>query len=269
MTAIVIWYEPSDRCLWAMGDTRLTQKANANGAVILTDCGAKLLSLPVRCSVLTGAERAQFFASTFGFAFAGSALVAAMTFATSSTVLGDLITIGDPQPPSLGEISETVRKIGERYWRDISSANNVKQAFEAAVFGHCPVSNRLEIHHVFPQHIGATAELTKAVYGIEKQLTLGSEERVAESIAKIKREGDPFGRSGRTPKLALESLIRDGNADIGGSLSIGQVTITGFRLMYHCSPGPNGRALALINGIDILKDIGKIGSCLLGINGQA
>src|SRR5262249_23646793 len=89
MTVIAIWYEQSDDAIWSVADTRISRPGCSGGHVVQTDSGAKLFSLPISCRELAAnpfLRRMPYYNTTFGFAFAGDVLPAAMTIATATAL---------------------------------------------------------------------------------------------------------------------------------------------------------------------------------------
>jgi hypothetical protein len=92
------------------------------------------------------AARAPHFWTTVGYAFAGDVVPATMTFATASTFLQNLTTLGSTDPPMLQEIAALVRGLAEQFSREsLASSNGKYGRFEAAVFGWCP---HLDFRHL-------------------------------------------------------------------------------------------------------------------------
>jgi hypothetical protein len=85
--------------------------------------------------------------SSVGYAFAGDVLPATMTFATVSTFLQNLVTVGSYDPPRLSEIAGMVGHLAERFSREaLFSSNSRYGRFSAAVFGWCPVLKQFTIY---------------------------------------------------------------------------------------------------------------------------
>jgi len=138
MTAIAIWYEPSDRMVWAVADTRISVRG-AQGGVIKTDAASKLLPLRVTCRQMPYMSNLQVdshYEGTFGFAFADDGVPALMTYATASACLDSLTINGHTDPPQLSLVAGLVCRIGTRFGAEAAeSRNQTLVPFEAAVFG--------------------------------------------------------------------------------------------------------------------------------------
>src|SRR5579871_4434024 len=93
MTVVAIWLEREveGTSLWSIADTRISQKGPTGGTTIMTDTGAKLFAIPIRCHQGSVRQAARY-STSIGFAFAGSVLPATMTVATASTFLQNLLT---------------------------------------------------------------------------------------------------------------------------------------------------------------------------------
>src|SRR5262245_14301699 len=119
MTVVAIWFEPTDRALWSVADTRISRPGQGGGRIIQTDNGAKLCVLPVRCYAATmDVGKKELYRSSVGFAFAGDILPATMTFAIATTFLQNLTTVGSYDPPRLSEIADMVGFLGERFSKE-------------------------------------------------------------------------------------------------------------------------------------------------------
>jgi hypothetical protein len=151
--------------------------------------------------------------SSVGYAFAGDVLAATMTFATASTFLQNLTTVGSYDPPRLSEIAAIIGHLGERFSKEVlSSSNSQYGTFSAAVFGWCPVLSRLAIYELIPRLTTSTYDM-QIIESIPNDnlsvVSLGSgAARLAELIDHIRRHGDEFHRTARIPKLAAEALIK-------------------------------------------------------------
>lgn len=278
MTIIAIWYEPSDDALWSIADTRISTPGATGNHIIRSDSGAKLFMLPIACRVVCSEADFRplpYFVTTFGFAFAGDVLPASMTFGTASTMLQSLVSVTKSSPPTLYDIAKLVSRVGERFSREcLGSSNGTYGKFEAAVFGYCAHLRKYAVYHLTPTldqstfSISVTESLPEDNLGITI-LGNGKEELNTE-IDYIQREGDPYQRSGRIPKLAVEAMVKKSNGPIGGSLAIGIASRFNYDLYWWAQPLEYGKPQAIrsFNGIDLDEEIGVVGDYLIGMNGM-
>lgn len=277
MTLVVIWQE--DGFLWSVSDTRISRPGD-NGQVILTDSGSKLFSLPVICRHISSHENMNplpYHSMACGFAFAGDVLPATMTFATAATFTQHLITPSTATIlPALKDVAILVCKLAERFSREtLSASNGTYGNFEASLFGYCPVEKTFKVFHLVPHIDKENFSYFINDYkidGIEPVVIMGSGRvKFLEQMKKLKTEGDSYKRTARLPKIAIESIVDEGQGDVGGSISIGIVPIQGsFQIYSSIQPIEKGKPAAreTFNGIDIDKEIGSIGPCIIGMRGM-
>jgi hypothetical protein len=280
MTVVAIWLEPTEDLLWSVADTRISAPGQSGGTTIRTDSGAKLFAIPLQCyhsGRTLSTRRMLHYSSSIGYAFAGDVLPATMTFAIAGTFLQNLIT---PQgvsiaPPSLGEISNLIRSLAERFSKEaLGSSNGNNGRFTAAVFGWCPVLNRFAIYELTPQ-LNPSGFMMQCIEHLPTDnlflTSFGSGAmRLTEKIASIRRDGDKYHRTARIRKLAAEALVEENVGDVGGSLSIGLASQSGFQLYSYVTPIVKGFPEAKIsfNGID-LNELGQwIGHYIIAIDGM-
>ena len=81
---------------------------------------------------------------------------------------------------------------------------------------------------------------------------------------------DSHGRTVRFPKSAIERLVAEDIGDVGGSMSIATVSRSGFRAYFSVRKQPDTWVPEnSFNGIDLIEDIGMVGSCFIGMAGIA
>jgi len=274
MTIVAVWYEPQDKLLWAVADTRISQRGQSGGVIVSTESGAKLLPLPVVCRVLgqdDGFLVAPYYTSNVGFVFAGSALAAGQTYLTAVTLLQNLATLGVKNPPVLKDIAELVRRLAERFCREVlSGAAGGHGTFEACIFAWCQHNKRYEIHTLKPDNDAGhfAIKMTSCVPRDEDDVVLlgsGAKE-FRTRLAEIRKTGDATGRKLRAPKLAVEAMIREESVDdVGGSLSIGFCSEHNFNLCSWVSPKVMGQPAArrTLNGIDLDTEVGLVGDLIV------
>ena len=279
MTVVAIWFEPTEQVLWSVADTRISAPGPTGGSTIMTDSGAKLFAIPIHCHASRmnlEFRKKTLYQSSVGYAFAGDVLPATMTFATASTFLQNLTTVGSDEPPRLSEIAAMIGLLGQRFSKEaLGSSNGSYGKFIAAVFGWCPTLNRFAIYKLTPR-------LTPSKFEMQIEETLPDDNvsivsfgtgaaRLIQRLDDIRRFGDKYHRTAHLPKIAVEKLIEEDMGDVGGSLSIGAATRDGFRLYSYVTPIVMGKPEARIsfNGIDLGENAGLIGHYMISVDGIA
>jgi hypothetical protein len=267
LTAVAVWFEPFDRVVWAVADSRVTNPGPIGGTI--TDAAAKLLPLALRCHQ-PGSD--GFFSSltlqtSLGFAFAGSTLPALNTFAVASACLQNLISGRGAPPPSIRDIAGLVQRIAERYSRETMSA------FEAMVFGWCPLERGYCAFVVKPDPASSPLAVSisqQRLYEPDFVALLGTHQsEVRDEIRRmlLTMQGQELKRA---PKLALQNLVANESLrGIGGTLLIGTSTPLGFELKSYVRPVVVGQPAAAryFLGIDIDQEIGQVGHHIIGMTG--
>jgi len=278
MTVVAIWYEREYDILWSVADTRISKPGPTGGYVFSTNSGVKLFSLPISCRVIgldPSIRQAPYFSTSFGFAFAGDVLPAVMTVATVTTIAQEFIASSAESRPSLWNIAELVRKLSERFSKEVLASTNQRIGrFDAAVFGLCPIANAFEVYHLHPEGLNKNfcmrinhCEISDSVPCV----VLGSgKERLLEKLEEFRSSGEPFGRTVRLPMFAVDAIIREDHGDVGGSRSLGIASRLGFSLYSSLVPFELGKPLAWrsFNGIDLDTEIGMVGPCMVGMRGM-
>jgi hypothetical protein len=279
MTVVAIWLEPTEQVLWSIADTRISVPGPTGGRKIMTDSGAKLFAIPIHCQAARmnlDFRRKTLYRSSIGYAFAGDVFPATMTFATASTFLQNLTTVGSDDPPRLSEIAAMMGMLGQRFSKEALGSSNGKYGkFTAAVFGWCPTLNRFAIYELTPRLTSSTFEmqieetLPKDNFSVVSFGTGAA--RLTQQIDDIRQHGDKYNRTARIPKLAAEVLIEQDMSDVGGSLSIGAATRDDFRLYSYITPIVKGQPNAKIsfNGIDLGQEARLVGHYMISIDGIA
>jgi len=274
LTIVAIWRE--EGFLWSVADTRICSPGD-QGVVVLTDSGAKLLALPTVCRRIPSTTDEiggvnPHFATEFGFAFAGASLPALMTYATVATFLQNLATPKKEAPPRMSEVAELVRRVAQRFSDEVRlGRNSGASQFESAVFGWCHTEARFQIFRIG----GDSGELKIQEFNPTSEdeiVLLGSgQDEFRRKIHQFKNDGEPHGRTGRWPKLVVESMALEGMGSVGGSLSIGITRKTGgYELFFWVRPREYGKSPAYFsfNGLEIEKDVGRVGRYIINMAGM-
>ena len=267
MTAVAIWLEQADYMVWGCADTRISRRGDQSGFVRLTDRGAKLFALPIACSAVSTHENVQpepHFQSTFGFAFAGATLPATMTYATASTALRNLNSVGK-NVPTVGQASELVRRIGRQFVMDAagdSQSDPRLSLFECAVFGYSQPHDRYQAFHIHPEFGGENLEMAIVEFDLYKEnavLVFGSgRERVLKKIDDLSVTRANGVQALRLPMRALEAVVREDRGDVGGELSIAGLYMADFRIYWSMRHKGSSATGQLFNGFDFSGDLGVI-----------
>jgi hypothetical protein len=161
MTVVAVWLEPTEQLLWSVADTRISQPGSSGGTTIMTDSGAKLFAIPIRChQPRTDLRKHELYSSSVGYAFAGAVLPATMTLATASTFLQNLTTVGSNDPPRLSEIVAMIGRLAERFSKEaLASSSGEYGKFAAAVFGWCPILDEFAIYKLEPRLTSSTFQM--------------------------------------------------------------------------------------------------------------
>jgi hypothetical protein len=281
LTVVALWYEEDPSTIWCAADTRISQRGSTGGRIVLTDSGAKIFASPLVCRKPTEDPRLKstpFYYTSFGFACAGSTLPAVMTVSTASTFLQDLIAPASTLPPALIQVADLVRKLGARFMNELWSSKNfseslfVDSVFEAVVFGYCPRSDSFQVIRLTPKNTQNKLSVvmdTRDIKTNRETIIFGSGcDRLKATIDRMKIAGIP----GRIQKQAIQTVIdEESDAGVGGSLSLGLATRTGFIQCWAAQPTAPGAPnfWRNFNGIDIDAELGTIGPCVFGGMGMA
>jgi hypothetical protein len=127
----------------------------------MTDSGAKLFAIPIRChQPRMDLRKHELYSSSVGYAFAGAVLPATMTLATASTFLQNLTTVGSNDPPRLSEIVAMIGRLAERFSKEaLASSSGEYGKFAAAVFGWCPILDEFAIYKLEPRLTSSTFQM--------------------------------------------------------------------------------------------------------------
>lgn len=147
MTLVVCWWE-NDGMLVA-ADTRISEVGLGGGALPYTDGGPKIFTTPVIIHQTVEGEVQKRVLPSFGFAYAGSSLIAQSVHALASLCLqnlsGSLVGVG----PSLKEVSDLYMRCAVQYTKEMLAWRpNQYPAFEAFIFGFCPALKDFLVYHL-------------------------------------------------------------------------------------------------------------------------
>lgn len=148
MTLIACWAEQTTvRCLT---DARLTfQKGTGIGANI----GSKVAVIPVEVWASEGIGGAHKVAlsHSFGYAFAGSSLIASTTYARASSMTQMLRADNEIELPSLKEVADLFAKVAEDHSRELRFTQPEADLATLLIFGYCKVTKAGKIFAISPE----------------------------------------------------------------------------------------------------------------------
>ncbi|WP_156403734.1 MULTISPECIES: hypothetical protein [unclassified Massilia] len=231
MTSIVCWLNDDIflKGLWAVADSRVT---NAYG--VLSDNVPKLFSIPLQYYMdgdVFHERPVKILWPMFG--FSGSTLIGLNVKEILSNYLGNLSPIsyyGGPLPtieertPTLFEIAELAKRIGEIYLRSVGQLSPGAAKCEFVLFGFCRRSGKFRVIKLFntPEH---PASITMEEHNLsgDDYVILGDRKnevqaRINEKRARFPRDSLNWGRS---PILVMADILRsEGVSTIGGHMQI-------------------------------------------------
>lgn len=259
MTAIAIWYEPADRRVWAVGDTRVVGAYDRP----LTDGASKLLPLSVACRQpgRDGFYTDLTFQTSWGFAYAGSTLYALMSYAVANACLANLIHAAGAAPPSIAQAATMFQRIGRVYLQDIHEGGG----FEAAIFGWCP-ARRQFVGYKLSDNCNTRTEI--ALQTPRDLIQLGGRQEEIRTAVNAMLEANECAPIIRVPKVVISQMIRgDVDPRIGGAVQVGRATQEGFDLVgtVEVYEGRGPEAYMSLLGFNVQDVIGSVGHCQVGI----
>ncbi|TIR26600.1 MAG: hypothetical protein E5X34_02895 [Mesorhizobium sp.] len=247
MTLVAITKSKAYGKIVACADTRIS------GGSKLTEAGSKLFPLSIS---IYNSKMSIIYRRAFGFAFAGSTLVAHSVFSFSSSALQGLRINKGGKVPSLEEIAKFVAVYAKEFIQEIGEVAPGQVNTEITIFGFCPVTERARLFKAAPEfqadHFDMQfGELDFQTDGICH--LLGSKEAAADFVA--------LAKGGREPAEAIQEIIRSEKfAGVGGSVQVLTVDGSGARhlpVLYRTEGG--GAVLKLLG--KRIEDYGNLGGC--------
>lgn len=228
MTNAIVWKLPKHREIWAVADSRVSQKRKDGDATRVTDQAVKIL--PLEATVHRRSAHAEepepYGTLRLGLCYAGAVLPSLMTHAAANFFLSNLVA--EPgRLPDRENLAELIRSLSEQYTRDASYAYAIDNppVCEFAVFGQSPVSNgssEFWAYWIHPRQ-GATNgfEQVKESVNLEagEMVVLGDKtSELKTDIAELRSLQHPAW-DGAEPRIALSNRIRKNAHDtVGGTL---------------------------------------------------
>lgn len=143
MTLVVCWRDNESLILAA--DTKIS----GDSAVTYTEGGPKLFLVPVIAHANRNGQIFKHNYPSFGFAYAGSSLIAQSVHAMASTCLQNLSGDEIYVSPSIFDVADLFMKCAGQYIKEMMFWRpSTVPAFEAFIFGHCPEKRDYLIHHL-------------------------------------------------------------------------------------------------------------------------
>jgi hypothetical protein len=179
----------------------------------------------------------------------------------------------------LRDVADMVRRVAVRFSREMLTNDNTYGRFECSVFGECPHSERFEVYVITAlAHSKDEAELVpRNPYEGTAPILLGNAQpQFRFAYEELQKDGDTDGRRSRVPRLAAERIVLDGAGSVGGSLSLGFVPHAApahernFQLFRWVQPIERGKpkAISTFNGVDVDREVGQVGPCIIGMFGM-
>lgn len=265
MTAIANWInrEPSGPLsIWTIGDTKIRDyRTDTN----LSLESSKVFELQIKSKDISqGPEYQQiYFEHSIGFAFAGSSLLGLNAFATLNTIFSNLGGRNKNMYPSLSAMTKIASKVIDYYSKSICGPD---VAFEAIIYGYCPINKALE-RYAIRYHDGEFTDV--AIEGDDVYLLGDKKEEIRKEIEQELNSHAPGGLSyWRTPLRVLSRIVVSGKFE-----SIGGGTQLNIATRFGCTPyyatGERSDADTRFRNIDIYEDIGHaVGDCTISMAGM-
>jgi len=283
MTAIAIWCNheiEENPGLWIAADSLVSTSA---GSKLIND-GAKVFALPIVCRSAgkNGFFTERYYEHTYGYCFAGDTLLGQNAYLSLVPLLSNLFS-STSYIPSSADVARYVHAYLSHTYDDCKAERAENSVFEAALFGHCSITNTLAAYHFFPENENGVFEVTCKLYDNMQErefLYLGdSKVHMSSQIkAALAAEPTPMAewearskgrRLSRIPRYIIQDHVNDEYfPTIGGSLQLGIADRFGFRAFPLCKPGVNGQAIISYLGRELTQDLQYVGRALVGGEGM-
>lgn len=245
MTIVII--KNSNDHIQAYSDSKVTGQSK------LTDAATKIFPLPV---TIYNPLQKPVFRRSFGFAYAGSSLIAHSIFSFSAAALQTLRVDLGGKLPSLEDVARFVALITEEYVHEIGSNQNSNARVEVAVFGYCPQSERKRAFKISPKFLPNQVDLVFEEIDIRQPdaaYFLGDPDAV-DALVKLQT----------TSKIAvgeaLQQLIEaKQHPSIGGDVQVFRIDKKGARHLPTLHRGSSGAHLRLLG--KKIEELGPLGDC--------
>lgn len=241
MTLVVCHYpDLGARSLQVWADTRVSGQTGT-----LTDSAPKIFVIPTVTKSLR--DKLQAARATYGFAYAGSSLVANCIHAVAVTCLGSLSAKGRARPPSVKAVAEFYSGLASRYSREIGAT------VDFFIIGFCARDAAFRAFRVVPE---SSAEgMNYSVLPLEmKPATYWSLDSGEQAFAEFGKAFPDEALSDRFRRF-IEAGVRQ---SVGGRLQAGVCTERGFLVPLVIERIPDSdRVSTWFSGIDT-RDLSAI-----------
>lgn len=275
VTSIICWLNNDDyfQGIWAVADSRISTSGG-----VLSDNAPKLFSVPVYCYRQDDwfHERPiKILNPTFG--FAGSTFIGLNVKEVLTNYLGNLQELsyyGDNAPsfeertPTIREIAELTKRIGEIYLHGVGKLMPTAARCEFVLFGFCRKSDAFKIFTLSNTPVNpATITISEHAVSIESFLILGDKkEEVGASVMAIRTQlatGSINWR--RAPIIAMANILRneEKTTTIGGHLQLWAALRYESRLLTILHAESH---LPQYLGIDMFNTLGHVGGFTTGFS---
>ncbi|MFC7366761.1 hypothetical protein [Vreelandella zhaodongensis] len=213
---------------------------------------------------------------SIGLGFSGSTLIGTNVKEMLSTFLGSLNEVPftdapdypfDQRIPTLREIAELAKKIGERYIKSLGQYYPGSARCEISLFGYCRRSGLLSAYK-----LSNSPEKPKTIVIEEADISNGAfliiGDRKSEISDLIEKKRSKFEEASlnwwRSPFITLANIVRNEQiSTVGGYLQFCISSHVDTRMFFVT---PSESSEASIVGFDIFTDIGMVGGFMPGIN---
>lgn len=283
MTSIVCWrnIEKGKGLSWVMGDGlwAVSDTRVSSGGSVMTDNCPKVTSISAftyKDSDIHRSDPKCLF--RFGFGFAGSTLIGSNVREMLSTFVGNLSELHyydqpdypyEEKLPSLMEISELCKKLGEKYISSLGFSFPNSVGCEFLIFGRCPKTKeyRTIVLRNSPDN-PTVLNITEKSLNDTEYLVLGDQKkRVATKIDSIKvrlmSTGSPVHHA---PIYALDSILEEDSGTIGGFLQLCISTVVDTK-QFFISTDKDDKNSYQIAGFSLMSELSILGGFSVSMPG--
>nr|WP_295108194.1 hypothetical protein [uncultured Caulobacter sp.] len=271
MTVVIAWREPGPDLLWMVSDSRISQPGHV-GQSVLTDHGAKILEIPVH---LARSANSGFFdqtasRTTFGFAYAGSSLIALQAYAAVVPLWSRLVTVGESSLPSLAHFASHLGKFLEAYAKGVGATGGDPRC-ECLLVGWDSEINAVSAIAIETAQNDGAVSMRTACSSAGTVEILGSEkESVRQGISTLPEDPDPsYSPANRSALRYIRSTLKNTyRQDIGGGVQIGFANRTGFEISFDVQPLSGSWVPDMRYRGFNMEDIGTVGEAFISLKGM-
>ncbi|NOJ14004.1 hypothetical protein [Vibrio splendidus] len=283
MTSIVCWrnIERENNLAWVLGDGlwAVSDTRVSSGGSVMTDNCPKVTSISAFTYKYTDIHRSNpkcLF--RFGFGFAGSTLIGSNVREMLSTFVSNLSELHyydqpdypyEDKLPSLMEIAELCKKLGEKYISSLGFSFPKSVGCELLVFGCCPKTKeyRTIMLRNTPDNPAVLSIVEKTLNDNECLILGDQKERVSTKIQTIKQNFVSNSKQVRdAPIFALESILEEDNGTIGGYLQLCISTIADTK-QFFISTDKNDKNHYQIAGFSLMSELSILGGFSVVMSG--